>query len=48
MAAANSTTANSATSGQPSPPSGRQDSCQPSAGPTTEPAECIAAHRAAA
>ena len=47
-AAANSTTANSATSGHPSPPSGREDSCHPSAGPTSDSAECIAAHLAAA
>ncbi len=48
MAAANSTTANSATSGHPCPPSGRQDSCHSSTGPTSDSAECIAAHRAAA
>ena len=40
-------TANSATSGQPSPPSGRADSCHSSSGPTSESPECIAAHRAA-
>ena len=41
-------TANSATSGHPSPPSGRHDSCHSSTGPTSESPECIAAHRAAA
>jgi hypothetical protein len=48
MAAANSTTANSATSGQASPPNGRHDSCHPSAGPTSDSAECIDAHLEAA
>ena len=41
-------TANSATSGHPSPPNGRQLSCHSSTGPTSESTECIAAHRAAA
>ena len=43
-AAAYSATANSATPGHPGPPSGRQDSCQVSTGPTNESSVCIDAH----
>lgn len=48
IAAAYSVTANSATSGHPSPPTGNACSCHPSAGPTNDSAELIDANTAEA